>query len=60
VVNDHKQQERVPEGKEGGGAHQEGPHSIQAGQTQRREESTPEQAPETGRSNQASKDQRDK
>jgi hypothetical protein len=59
-MNDHTQDERRPEGKEGAGAHQEGKHSVQAGQTHRREESAPEQAPETGRSNKASKDQRNK
>lgn len=57
-MNDRKPHERRPQGKEGAGAHQEGKHSVQAGQTQRREESAPEQAPETGRSNKASKDQR--
>ena len=31
--------ERLPEGKEGAGAQQDGPHSIQAGHTQRREKS---------------------
>jgi len=36
------QPERRPEGKEGAGAHQEGRNSIQAGQTQRREQSEPE------------------
>jgi hypothetical protein len=35
--------ERPPEGKEGAGSHQEGKHSVQAGQTQRREHSEPEQ-----------------
>ena len=35
--------ERRPEGKEGAGSHQEGKHSVQAGQTQRREHSEPEQ-----------------
>lgn len=33
---------RRPEGKEGAGAHQEGRHSVQAGQTQRREKSEPQ------------------
>jgi hypothetical protein len=33
---------RRPEGKEGAGAQQEGPNSVQAGQTQRREPSAPE------------------
>ena len=33
---------RRPEGKEGAGAHQEGRNSVQAGQTQRREESEPQ------------------
>ena len=36
--------ERRPEGKEGAGSHQEGKHSIQAGQSQRREDSEPEQS----------------
>ena len=34
--------ERRPEGKEGAGAHQEGRNAVQAGQTQRREESEPQ------------------
>ena len=34
--------ERRPEGKEGAGAHQEGPNSVQAGQTQRTETSEPQ------------------
>jgi hypothetical protein len=34
--------DRRVEGEEGAGAHQEGPHSVQAGQTQRREQGTPE------------------
>jgi hypothetical protein len=41
-MNDNKQHERRPEGKEGAGAHQEGKNSIQAGQTQRRTRSQPE------------------
>src|SRR5687768_14471565 len=36
--------ERRPEGKEGGGSHQEGKYSVQAGHTQRREHSEPEQS----------------
>jgi hypothetical protein len=36
------QPERRPEGKEGAGAQQEGKHSVQAGQPQRRERSEPE------------------
>ena len=36
--------ERRPEGKEGAGSHQEGKHSVQAGQTQRRERSEPERS----------------
>jgi hypothetical protein len=36
------QPERRPEGKEGTGSHQEGKHSVQAGQSQRRERSEPE------------------
>jgi len=39
--NTHR--ERRSEGKEGAGSHQEGKHSIQAGQSQRREHSEPEQ-----------------
>ena len=35
--------DRRPEGKEGGGSHQEGKYSVQAGHTQRREHSEPEQ-----------------
>jgi len=49
-MDNHEQPERRPEGKEGAGAHQEGPNSVQAGQTQRRGKSDPEQAPKTGRS----------
>jgi hypothetical protein len=41
--------DRRVEGEEGAGAHQQGPNSVQAGQTQRREASAPEQAPKTGR-----------
>jgi hypothetical protein len=40
--NDDAHLERRPEGKEGAGAHQEGRNSVQAGQTQRREESVPQ------------------
>jgi hypothetical protein len=36
--------DRRVEGEEGAGAHQEGPQSVQAGQTQRRERSTPEKS----------------
>jgi hypothetical protein len=42
--------DRRLEGEEGAGAHQEGPNSVQAGQTQRRAGAAPEQAPKTGRS----------
>jgi len=42
--------DRRIEGEEGTGAHQEGPNSVRAGQTQRRGASAPEQAPKTGRS----------
>src|SRR5687767_3472751 len=42
--------DRRIEGEEGAGAHQEGPNSARAGQTQRRGTSAPEQAPKTGRS----------
>jgi hypothetical protein len=38
------QPERRPEGKEGAGSHQEGKHSVQAGHTERREHSEPEQS----------------
>ena len=38
------------EGEEGAGAHQDGPNSVQSGQTQRREQAAPEQAPRIGRS----------
>ena len=41
-MNNPKRTERKPEGKEGAGAHQEGRNSVQAGQTQRREQSPPE------------------
>jgi hypothetical protein len=41
-MSNRKQHERRPEGKEGAGAHQEGTKSVQAGQTQRREQSPPE------------------
>jgi hypothetical protein len=36
--------ERRPEGKEGAGAHQEGKHSVQAGQTNRRASGDPQKA----------------
>ena len=39
---ENTQPERRPEGKEGAGSHQEGKHSVQAGQSQRRERSEPE------------------
>jgi hypothetical protein len=42
--NENTHRERRPEGKEGAGSHQEGKHSVQAGQTQRREHSEPEQS----------------
>ena len=42
--------DRRLDGEEGAGAHQEGPNSVQAGQTQRRERTAPQQAPKTGRS----------
>jgi hypothetical protein len=45
-------QNRRPEGEEGAGAHQEGRHSVQAGQTQRREQSPPEKSrPESAEDN---------
>lgn len=42
--------DRRSEGEEGTGAHQEGPNSVQADQTQRRGKSAPTNAPKTGRS----------
>ena len=36
MATNQDQQERRPEGKEGAGAHQEGKHAEQAGQTNRR------------------------
>ena len=42
--------DRPLEGDEGGGGHQESPNSVQAGQTQRRGDTAPQQAPRTGRS----------
>ena len=42
--------DRRVEGEEGAGAHQEGPNSVQAGQTQRRGNSAPQQARKSGRS----------
>jgi hypothetical protein len=59
-MEDSKKNNRRPEGKEGAGAHQEGSQSVQAGQTQRGEQSAPESSPKTGRSNKPSKDQRNK
>ena len=47
--------DRRIEGEEGTGAHQEGPNSVRAGQTQRRRASAPEQAPKTGRSTRRAK-----
>ena len=49
-MNKDEQIERRREGKEGTGAHQEGPNAVHAGQTQRREHSAPKQASKTGRS----------
>ena len=46
--------------KETAGSHQEGLHSVQGGQTQRREDTAPQQAPETGRSHKPSKQQEKK
>jgi hypothetical protein len=43
------------EGEEGAGAHQEGSNSVQAGETQRRGASAPEQAPKTGRPTRSSR-----
>ena len=54
-MNDQKQNPNQSEHEATAGAHQEGKHSVQAGQTQRREQSPPEQAPETGRSKKPSK-----
>jgi len=42
--SDTHQPARPPEGKEGAGSHQEGKHSVQAGQTQRRKHSVPEKS----------------
>jgi hypothetical protein len=50
MENSKPNSDRRVEGEEGAGAHQEGPNSVQAGQTQRRGTSVPEQAPKTGRS----------
>ena len=36
-MDNEERSDRRPVGKEGAGAHQEGPNSVQAGQTQRRE-----------------------
>jgi hypothetical protein len=47
---------RRVEGEEGAGAHQEGPHSVQAGQTQRREQSPPEKGRSTRQGNKRSTD----
>ena len=44
---EHTQPERRPEGKEGAGSHQEGKNSVQAGQSQRRERSEPENKPDS-------------
>ena len=49
--------DRRVEGEETAGAHQEGRNSVQAGQTQRREESSPQKSHATGRSNKPSKNQ---
>jgi hypothetical protein len=40
---ENTRQERRPVGKEGAGSHQEGKNPVQAGQSQRRERSEPEQ-----------------
>lgn len=42
--------DRRLEGEEGSGAHQAGPNSVQAGQTERRGKSAPTKAPKAGRS----------
>ena len=42
--NENSQRERRPEGKEGAGSHQEGQHSAQTGQPQRRGQSEPEKS----------------
>ena len=41
---ENTQPERRPEGKKGAGSHQEGKNPVQAGQSQRREHSEPEQS----------------
>jgi hypothetical protein len=48
--------DRRLEGEEGAGAHQEGPNSVQAGQTQRREQSPPEKARPSRQGNKRSTD----
>jgi hypothetical protein len=48
--------DRRLEGEEGAGAHQEGPNSVQAGQTHRRERSRPEKAPSSRQGNKRSTD----
>ena len=48
--------DRRLEGEEGAGAHQEGPNSVQAGQTQRREQSRPEKGRSSRQGNKRSTD----
>lgn len=48
--------DRRVEGEEGAGAHQEGPNSVQAGQTQRREPSPPEKGRSTRQGNKRTTD----
>jgi hypothetical protein len=48
--------DRRVEGEEGAGAHQEGLNSVQAGQTQRREQSPPENGRSTRQGNKRSTD----
>ena len=50
MANSKPNSDRRVEGEEGAGAHQEGPNSVQGGQTERRGGSAPQQAPRTGRS----------
>jgi hypothetical protein len=48
--------DRRLEGEEGAGAHQEGPNSVQAGQTQRRAQSPPEKSRSTRQGNKRADD----
>jgi len=48
--------DRRLEGEEGAGAHQEGPNSVQAGQTQRRAQARPEKGRSSRQGNNRSTD----